>query len=88
MVNGQWWFTTREGEQGPYHSREAADQDVQRYAEMMDTTDQQEMEMERAIPDVEGSVNEVRSRHSPNAKPSPPKRPGDGGRLLDSLFRD
>lgn len=31
--NGQWWFSTREGEEGPYPSREAAEAGMQRYVE-------------------------------------------------------
>ncbi len=31
--NGQWWFSTREGEEGPYPSREAAETAMQRYVD-------------------------------------------------------
>jgi hypothetical protein len=30
-MNGQWFFTTREGEQGPYRTRETALEEVARY---------------------------------------------------------
>lgn len=88
VVNGQWWFTTREGEQGPYDSREAAAQDVHRYADMMDTTDQQEMEMEIAITNVQGSVSEPTPPKSAEKSSSSATTPRGNGRLLDSLFRD
>ena len=31
--NGQWWFSTREGEEGPFPSREAAEAGMQRYVD-------------------------------------------------------
>lgn len=31
--NGQWWFSTREGEEGPYPSREAAEAAMARYVD-------------------------------------------------------
>lgn len=32
-TNGQWFFTTREGEQGPFKCRETALREVQRYVQ-------------------------------------------------------
>jgi hypothetical protein len=32
-MNGQWFFTTREGEQGPYRTRETALKEVARYVQ-------------------------------------------------------
>ena len=31
--NGRWWFSTREGEEGPYNSREQAEAALKRYIE-------------------------------------------------------
>ena len=31
--NGQWWYSTREGEEGPFPSREAAEFAMQRYVD-------------------------------------------------------
>lgn len=31
--DGQWWFSTREGEEGPFVSREAAEHGMQRYVD-------------------------------------------------------
>ncbi len=31
--NGRWWFSTREGEEGPYNSREQAEAALARYVE-------------------------------------------------------
>ncbi len=90
MVNGEWWFTAREGEQGPYPSREAADQNAHRYAQMMHTTDQQEMEMEMeiAISNVPGTIDGSSNAPLPTSRPSSSTPSSDNGRLLDSLFRD
>ena len=32
-LNGKWFFTTREGEIGPFHSRETAIREVKRYVQ-------------------------------------------------------
>ena len=31
--NGKWWFSTREGEEGPFNSREHAEQGMARYVD-------------------------------------------------------
>lgn len=31
--DGQWWFSTREGEEGPFNSREHAEEGMQRYVD-------------------------------------------------------
>ena len=33
VMNGQWFYTTREGEVGPFRSRETALKEVQRYVQ-------------------------------------------------------
>ena len=39
-MNGQWFFTTREGEQGPYHSRDVALKEVARFVQERKASEQ------------------------------------------------
>ncbi len=40
--SGQWYFQTREGERGPFDSREAADLELQRYIDTMEFIEKNE----------------------------------------------
>jgi len=53
--DGQWWFSTREGEEGPFMSREAAEHGMQRYvdsAEMME-----KFKSEKSVRQAEAHAN-------------------------------
>ncbi len=40
--SGQWYFLTREGERGPFDSREAADLELQHYIDTMEFIEKNE----------------------------------------------
>ena len=40
--SGQWYFQTREGERGPFDSREAADLELQHYIDTMEFIEKNE----------------------------------------------
>ena len=46
-MNGEWWFGTREGDQGPYRSQEHAKHELARYITMMAALEEHQEEAQR-----------------------------------------
>ena len=45
--DGRWWFSTREGEEGPFASRERAETALQRYVAAIDVMEKFQTEQEQ-----------------------------------------
>lgn len=65
IINGEWWFSTREVDQGPYPTREAAELDLKRYAAMMEKTSGEKMEV-KEVKEVKEVPDEIESAPKPD----------------------
>ena len=52
-INEEWWVGTREGDQGPYPSREHAERELTRYTQMMAALEDHEKGLDREFEKVE-----------------------------------